>query len=92
MAGHRKELDDATGFVEGQAELGGTASVSHSWRFWSIFPPLCLGQFLIALEAAIPTASLPKITSDLDAGDNWVWIVNAYLLTKCALDHSLPNL
>lgn len=52
------------------------------WRFWAIFPPLCLSQLLIALETSIPTASLPKISSDLDAGDNWVWIVNAYLLTK----------
>lgn len=52
------------------------------WRFWAIFPPLCLSQLLIALESTIPTASLPKISSDLDVGDNWVWIVNAYLLTK----------
>lgn len=52
------------------------------WRFWAIFPPLCLSQLLIALETSIPTASLPKISADLDAGDNWVWIVNAYLLTK----------
>lgn len=52
------------------------------WRFWTVFPPLCLSQLLIALETSIPTASLPKISSDLDAGDNWVWIVNAYLLTK----------
>ena len=51
-------------------------------RFWAIFPPLCLSQFLIALETTIPTASLPKISSDLNAGDEWVWIVNAYLLTK----------
>ena len=92
MAEQRKETDDATGFVEGEAELGGTASVSRGWRFWAIFPPLCLGQFLIALEAAIPTASLPRITADLQSGDNWVWIVNAYLLTKCALNHSLSNL
>lgn len=52
------------------------------WRFWAIFPPLCLSQFLIALEVSIPTAALPKISSDLDAGDSWVWVVNAYLLTK----------
>lgn len=52
------------------------------WRFWAIFPPLCLSQLLIALETSIPTASLPKISSDLDVGDDWVWIVNAYLLTK----------
>lgn len=51
-------------------------------RFWAIFPPLCLSQFLIALETTIPTASLPKISSDLNTGDEWVWIVNAYLLTK----------
>lgn len=57
-------------------------SPRKGWRFWAIFPPLCLSQLLIALETSIPTASLPKISSDLDAGDNWVWIINAYLLTK----------
>ena len=92
MAEQRKETDDTIHCVEEEAELGGTASVSRSWRFWAIFPPLCLGQFLIALEAAIPTASLPRITSDLGAGDNWVWIMNAYLLTKSALRHSLTKL
>lgn len=62
---------------------GESASSSRKgWRFWAVFPPLCLSQLLIALETSIPTASLPKISADLAAGDNWVWIVNAYLLTK----------
>lgn len=33
-------------------EPGSLGSPStRGWRFWAIFPPLCPGQFLIALEA-----------------------------------------
>lgn len=54
---------------------------SRGWRFWAVFPPICLATLLIALESTVTTASLPKIASDLDAGDNYVWIMNGYLLT-----------
>ncbi|KAH8773782.1 hypothetical protein F5883DRAFT_628128 [Diaporthe sp. PMI_573] len=70
--------------VEMQIEQMLLVAKAKGIRSEAIFPPLCLGQFLIALEAAIPTASLPRITSDLGAGGNWVWIVNAYLLTNTA--------
>ena len=56
-------------------------SSSRGWRFWAIFPPICLATLLIALESTVTTASLPKIAADLDAGDNYVWIMNGYLLT-----------
>jgi hypothetical protein len=68
------------GYSDVQSER--TALSSRDWRFWAIFPPVCLSQLLIALESTIPIASLPKISTDLGAGDNWVWVVNAYLLTK----------
>lgn len=54
---------------------------SRGWRFWAIFPPICLATLLIALESTVTTASLPKIAADLSAGDNYVWIMNGYLLT-----------
>lgn len=54
---------------------------SRGWRFWAVFPPICLATLLIALESTVTTASLPKIAADLDAGDNYVWIMNGYLLT-----------
>lgn len=56
-------------------------ATSRGWRFWAIFPPICLATLLIALESTVTTASLPKIAADLDAGDNYVWIMNGYLLT-----------
>lgn len=55
---------------------------SRGWRFWAVMLAICLATLLIALEATIPTASVPTITSELDAGDNWVWIVNGYLLSR----------
>lgn len=60
-------------------EKQGTSS--RGWRFWAVFPPICLATLLIALESTVTTASLPKIAADLDAGDDYVWIMNGYLLT-----------
>lgn len=63
------------------------AATSRGWRFWAIFPPICLATLLIALESTVTTASLPKIAADLDAGDNYVWIMNGYLLTASVAFH-----
>lgn len=55
---------------------------SRGWRFWAVLSAICLATLLVALEATVPTASLPTITTELRAGDNWVWIINGYLLAK----------
>lgn len=59
-----------------------SSASSRGWRFWAVLLAICLATLLIALEATIPTASVPTISSELGAGDNWVWIVNGYLLSK----------
>lgn len=59
-----------------------SSTSSRGWRFWAVMLAICLSTLLIALEATIPTASVPTITRELGAGDNWVWIVNGYLLSK----------
>ncbi|CRG82763.1 putative transporter C3H1,06c [Talaromyces islandicus] len=65
--------------AEAEAEAGPS---SRGWRFWAIFPPLCIATMLTALESTITSTSLPIITQDLNSGDNYVWIMNGYLLTS----------
>lgn len=65
--------------AEAEAETG---SSSRGWRFWAIFPPLCIATMLTALESTITSTSLPIITQDLNSGDNYVWFMNGYLLTS----------
>ena len=55
---------------------------AKGWRFWAIFPPLSIATFLVGLDSTVISSALPLITSDLHAGDNYVWVINGYLLTS----------
>lgn len=81
----RHPQDDSTASedpgLDSKPQSSSTSS-SRGWRFWAVLSAICLATLLVALEATVPTASLPTITSELSAGDNWVWIINGYLLAK----------
>lgn len=49
--------------------------------FWAIFAALSFTNLLAGLEGSIAATALPSVVSDLQAGDNYVWIVNGYMLT-----------
>jgi hypothetical protein len=57
-------------------------TTAKGWKFWAIFPPLCIGTLLVALESTVTSTALPMITSALDSGDNYVWFLNGFLLTS----------
>lgn len=50
-------------------------------KFWAIFAALSFTNLLAGLEGSIAATALPSVVSDLQAGDNYVWIVNGYMLT-----------
>lgn len=54
---------------------------AKGWRFWAIFPPLVIATLLMALESTVTATALPKITEELNSGENYVWFMNGYLLT-----------
>lgn len=54
----------------------------YGWRFWLIFPALCATAFLASLEATLVSTALPTINRELDTGDNYVWVINAFFLTR----------
>lgn len=62
-----------------------TASKKHGWRFWAIFPGLCLASTLCALDSTILSTALPTIAADLDSNSLYVWAINAYTLTFTAI-------
>ena len=55
---------------------------AKGWRFWAIFPPLCIATLFSALESTVTSTSLPEITAALNAGPNWTWFLDGYLLTS----------
>ncbi|PVH91647.1 MFS general substrate transporter [Periconia macrospinosa] len=62
-----------------------TISNNRGWRFWAIFPALCVTALLSALEATVVSNAASTITTELNLGDNYPWIVNAFLMTSTAV-------
>ncbi|KAL4783536.1 MFS general substrate transporter [Aspergillus varians] len=57
----------------------------YSWRFWVIFPALCITGFLASLEGSLVTTAMPTINNELRTGSNYIWAINAFFLTSAAL-------
>ncbi|KAK8048071.1 hypothetical protein PG996_016135 [Apiospora saccharicola] len=57
---------------------------AKGWRFWAIFPPLSIATFLVGLDSTVISSALPLIALNLHTGDNYVWVINGYLLTSTA--------
>lgn len=52
------------------------------FRFWMVMTALCITSLLASLENTIIATSLPFILTELDVGSNYVWIGNAFFLTR----------
>lgn len=81
----------ATGLGPDQASTGSTHQPESSslqkkaqrgWRFWAVFACLAITAFLSALEGAIVSTALPTIARSIQASENYLWVVNAYFLTR----------
>ena len=57
-------------------------SFNRGWRFWAIIATLCVISILSALENTVVTTSLPYIVTQLDLGENYVWVTNVFFLTR----------
>ncbi|KAI9771202.1 MAG: hypothetical protein M1839_002861 [Geoglossum umbratile] len=55
----------------------------YGFAFWAIFAGLALTAMVSALDGSIVSTALPTIVRDLQAGNNYVWIINVYFLTRC---------
>ncbi|KAJ6124425.1 Major facilitator superfamily domain general substrate transporter [Penicillium samsonianum] len=57
-------------------------TLKKTWRFWAVFPALCMTTFLSALDTSILSTALPTIALDVDAGELYMWITNSYILSS----------
>lgn len=55
---------------------------NRDWRFWAIIATLCIIGILSSLENTVVTTSLPYIVTQLDLGENYVWVTNVFFLTR----------
>ena len=66
---------------EGEDRAGDRDS-GYGFRFWAVFAALVLTALISALDGSIVSTALPTIVRDLDAGENYIWVVNVYFLTR----------
>jgi hypothetical protein len=71
-----------------RVEDGSEEAISKSppmrrgFKFWAIIFALCITGLLGALENTVVSTSMPTIVEDLGIGDNYIWITNAFFLTR----------
>lgn len=49
-------------------------------RFWAILVVLAIISLMTSLEATVTSTVLPSVVADLDGGENYIWVSNAYFL------------
>ena len=82
--GGQPTIDNETAIAAPKEAPPAAAPVStkKGWRFWAVFPSLCITTLLAAVESTVVSTALPFIVHEIDAGDSYVWILNVYLLTR----------
>lgn len=58
-----------------------TSPAARGVHFWLAFIALAIAALLAAVETTIISSALPTIARDLGSGENYVWFVNAFMLT-----------
>ncbi|GKZ37168.1 hypothetical protein AbraIFM66950_008591 [Aspergillus brasiliensis] len=58
---------------------------ARGWRFWLIIAGLSITSLLTAVESTVPSTALPTISRDLNAGESYVWFVNALFMSSTAV-------
>ncbi|KAM7215489.1 DNA repair protein RAD50 [Rhypophila decipiens] len=61
-------------------------------RLWTIIVGLGVTILLTALENTIVTVAMPSIISELNMGENYIWITNAFFVCNAAIQPLLGQL
>jgi hypothetical protein len=75
--------DNADGSQKSPTQASGDSP--RGLAFWGIIAALCIASLLTALENTVVSTSLPLITRALDMGNEYVWVTNAFFLTRYVL-------
>lgn len=70
----------ASAIAQVATEKGVHPQMRKGWRFWAILGVLALISLLTSLEATVTSTVLPSVVADLNGGEDYIWISNAYFL------------
>ncbi|KAL5364124.1 major facilitator superfamily domain-containing protein [Aspergillus floccosus] len=79
--GDETEKDLARDAIDGDdrddGDDGHASLQPRDWRFWIVFPTLCLSGLAVTMEGSIVVTALPSISRSLHTTE-YVWVINAY--------------
>ncbi|GKZ77478.1 hypothetical protein AnigIFM56816_010777 [Aspergillus niger] len=64
----------------------------HPITFWLVFLSLCLLSFVSALDGAIISTALPKVTASLGGETDYIWIANGFTIAQTIIQPFLAQL
>ncbi|TPR08570.1 peptidase, ArgE/DapE family protein [Aspergillus niger] len=64
----------------------------HPITFWLVFLSLCLLSFVSALDGAIISTALPKVTTSLGGETDYIWIANSFTIAQTIIQPFLAQL
>lgn len=73
-------IDDAEQPIESHAKGDAPAVSRRGFRFWAVIAGLCIANFQASLENSVVVTSGPKIVEDLQMGEEYIWITNAFFV------------
>lgn len=77
-----QEPDMPQDVPEAQPPPAEKPKTGRGWRFWAVFISLSISAFLSALEGAVVSTALPSISRAVNAGEDYIWMVNVFFLTR----------
>lgn len=81
---HPEPEQEAIGAVEDtESPMAGEDDFHPGLRLWIIILGLGVTLLLTALENTVVTVAMPYIISDLEIGDDYIWITNAFFICRC---------
>ncbi|KAJ5964051.1 MFS general substrate transporter [Penicillium vulpinum] len=81
---HSETIPDVADKAEGPVKAGGQPENQSTLRVVCLIVSAFVAMFLVALDRAIISTAIPKITDEFNSLDDVGWYGSAYLLTCCA--------
>lgn len=82
VASNHVSKDASDSSTSNEEDVTPDSTSSSGWRFWAIFLALAITSLLAAVESTVTSTAMPVIAAALDAGELYVWFVNAYTLAR----------
>lgn len=80
--GPEQGFTSTTAHTDPEAMDEATPTFKRGFRFWGIMTALCAVSVMASLENSVVVTAGPAIVADLNMGEDYIWISNAFFLSR----------